>query len=77
VGNRVRNLAGDGNVADHCMSVWKLLLEGTDTIRRARQSDHAKSSARETPDNRGTGAGADTRDNGNRLVSHELCLAIA
>ena len=41
------------------MGVGKLLLEGTDAIRRTGQSDDTKSAARETPDNRRAGAGTD------------------
>jgi hypothetical protein len=59
------------------VGVRKLLLEGTDAIRRTGQSDDTKSAARETPDNRGAGAGPDAGDDGNWFVSHGLCLVIA
>src|SRR5258708_39737666 len=65
LGNGVRDLALAGNVADHRVGVRQLSLEHTDTIRRAGQSNHAKSATRETPDNRCAGAGADTCDDGN------------
>ena len=72
-----RDLALAGNIADHRVGVRQLSLERADTIRRAGQSDHAKSFACETPDNRCAGAGTDACDNGNWLVSHELCFVMA
>src|SRR6202165_3147700 len=68
VGNRVRDLALAGNVADHRVGVWQLSLKRTNAIRRTGQSDDAKSAGRETPDNRGPGAGSDTCDNGYRFT---------
>jgi hypothetical protein len=53
------------------------LLERADPIRRTGQRDDAKSAARETPDDRRPRAGTDTCNDGNWLVGHGLCLAIA
>ncbi len=71
------DLALAGDVADHGVGVGKLLLEGPDAVRRTGQGNHAKSSGGEAPHDRGPGAGTDTCDNGERLVSHCLCSAIA
>ena len=81
VGNGVRDLALAGDVADHRMGVWKFLLQRADAIRRPRERDNAKSFTREAPDNRGPGAGTDTGNYGNGLVSHrglaETCIGTA
>jgi hypothetical protein len=54
-----------------------VLPVSADAIRRTGQGDHAKSSGRKTPDNRGPRTGTDTRHESNRLVSHGDCLAQA
>jgi hypothetical protein len=45
---------------------WSILK----VFRRPRHRHDAKSLACEAPDNRGSGAGTDARNNGNRFVSH-------
>src|ERR1700736_432041 len=61
------------------MGVGEFLFQRADAIRRARQGNDTKSFCREAPDNRGTRAGTDTRDDGNRLVRHRrlagTCIA--
>jgi hypothetical protein len=57
------------------VGVSKFVLEPADAIRRSGQGDDAKSSGRETPDNRRPGAGADTCHDRNWLVSHGGGLA--
>jgi len=58
------------------VGVRKLLLERDDPIRRTGQRDDAKSAARETPDDCGPGAGADTCNDGNWLVGHGFRVAL-